>query len=243
MKASIRLSLSIVGSILAGGMLLNTALGRVVGAGEAAAQGRGHLTDKLIEILRHQEIVFLDDGQGGLVKTLRFKGVNVQIVDDSGTTDGTPTGLGNLIVGYNEMRQSANERTGAHNLIVGNEQNYSRYGGFVAGKFNQLSGNWASVSGGFNNRARGEYGSVSGGSSNEALGFASSVSGGSRNFATGTQASVSGGSMSTASGRYSSVGGGFLNSAEGPASSVSGGSSRVAQYLNNWSAGGLSESN
>jgi len=36
--------------------------------------------------------------------TVRFTGVNVQIVSGSGRTNTTPNGLGNLIVGYNELR-------------------------------------------------------------------------------------------------------------------------------------------
>jgi hypothetical protein len=35
-------------------------------------------------------------------RTLRFTGVNVQIVSGSGATDGPVNGLGNLIMGYNE---------------------------------------------------------------------------------------------------------------------------------------------
>ena len=34
--------------------------------------------------------------------TLRFTGINVQIVSGSGTTDGPVNGKGNLIIGYNE---------------------------------------------------------------------------------------------------------------------------------------------
>ncbi len=38
------------------------------------------------------------DGQ----PTVRFSGVNVQVVDGTGDTDGTVNGTGNLVVGYNE---------------------------------------------------------------------------------------------------------------------------------------------
>ena len=36
-----------------------------------------------------------------------FTGVNVQILNGNGSTNGTPNGLGNLIVGYNEMPQES----------------------------------------------------------------------------------------------------------------------------------------
>ena len=46
------------------------------------------LTQQQTEILGHMSIVFLDDGAGNLVnKTIRISGVNVQIVNGSGTTN------------------------------------------------------------------------------------------------------------------------------------------------------------
>ena len=68
------------------------------------------------------------DGQ----PTLRFTGVNVQVVDGSGNTAGAINGLGNLIVGYNE--NSSATRTGSHNLVVGMNNSYTSYGGFVGGR-------------------------------------------------------------------------------------------------------------
>jgi hypothetical protein len=48
------------------------------------------------------------------VKTIRFHGVNVQIMNGSGMTGGMVDGLGNLIVGYNELRLAGNDRSGSH---------------------------------------------------------------------------------------------------------------------------------
>ncbi|MCP4137457.1 MAG: hypothetical protein GY754_41200 [bacterium] len=124
--------------------------------------------------------------------TIRFTGVNVQIVnglgytngiDNSGATVGVVNGLGNLIVGYNGERTGSwasayNDRSGSHNIIVGNENNYSFYGGLVVGAWNTISGQYSSVVGGNLNTASGDYSSVSGGYSNEAVGHRSSVSGG-----------------------------------------------------------------
>jgi hypothetical protein len=92
------------------------------------------------------------------------------------------TGLGNLIVGYNEIRRHRSgvpdRRTGSHNLVVGVFHAYTSFGGFVAGEENAVTGAAVSVSGGTDNEARGQYSSVSGGHGHVASGAASSVSGG-----------------------------------------------------------------
>ena len=57
-------------------------------------------------------------------------GKNVYIVDGSGTTD-SDTGLGNLTIGYNASAAHLgvpDVRTGSHNLIVGDGNNYSSFG-------------------------------------------------------------------------------------------------------------------
>ncbi len=88
--------------------------------------------------------------------TLRVAGANVQVVNGLGSTS-TTNGLGNIVVGYNEVRPetdaaecsrgefdesfcsviggiySVNHRSGSHNLVVGSQQNYSNHAGMVAG--------------------------------------------------------------------------------------------------------------
>jgi hypothetical protein len=152
-------------------------------------------------------------------------GKNVFIQDGSGQTDGD-TGLGNLTIGYNALRGVGyvDDRTGTHNLILGDLNNYSSFGGLVVGYFNTISNEYTVVSGGFGNVASGRYASVSGGSLNAAENTGSSVSGGSGSAAEGVSASVSGG---------------FLNRAVGTSSSVSGGELRVAPAENDWVAGSL----
>jgi hypothetical protein len=45
--------------------------------------------------------------------------------------------VGNLIVGYNEPREfEENIRTGSHNVVVGQQHNFSRVGGLVVDRFN-----------------------------------------------------------------------------------------------------------
>ena len=156
-----------------------------------------------------------------------FTGCNVNIQSGSGATDGNVNGLGNLIVGYN-ANTGGHTRTGSHNLIVGDEHEYSSFGGLVAGLQNTVAGPWASVSGGNQNTASGTGASVSGGVLNTASETQASVSGGFQNTASGMQASVSGGAINTASGSTASVSGGFRNTASGGDSWVSGGSTNTA---------------
>ena len=79
--------------------------------------------------------------------TLQLTGINVQIVSGFGATDGAVNGRGNLIVGYNAA-SSGQARTGSHNVVVGDEHEYTSYGGLVAGFKNTITGPFASVSGG-----------------------------------------------------------------------------------------------
>ena len=119
---------------------------------------------------------------------------NVWVQDGSGSTvppDGHLTGLGNLIIGYNEA--DGNTRKGCHNLILGISNSYSSYGGLVAGANNAITGPYSSITGGEYNTAGGLASSVSGGESNMASGKVSSVSGGYVNVASGGASTVSGG--------------------------------------------------
>src|SRR4030095_11742686 len=102
---------------------------------------------------------------------ITISGANLNIVNGLGATN-TVNGLGNLIVGYQEHRlpPAINTRTGSHNVIVGRQHNFSSFGGLVVGQVNEISGVWASVSGGLGNTATGPNASVSGGVGNTASG-------------------------------------------------------------------------
>ncbi len=157
----------------------------------------------------------------------RFSGTNLQIVSGSGVTSGTINGLGNLIIGYNALRgvnaSLPNDRTGSHNLVLGDNNNYSSYGGIVAGDYNAITGVYASVIGGYQNIASGDYSTVSGGFDNIASGSASSERGGGINIASGPAASVSGGIKNISAHYYTSV---------------SGGRSVLMSSFSGWAAGG-----
>ena len=217
---------------------------------------------------------------GGAKATL--SGINLQIVNGLGSTS-TINGLGNLIVGYNENNTATDvwlyscssgqyttqsdcesngeiwgnsHKTGSHYLVLGTQNNYSQYGGMVAGlrnttnrnystatggRENRVLGSYSSVSGGYRNVVTGHYSSVSGGYRGGAFGAYSSVTGGNENFAFGSYSSVTGGRYNDAYGSYSSISGGRGNNSGGSYSSVSGGLGHSAGGVDDWRAGSLFE--
>jgi hypothetical protein len=198
-------------------------------------------------------------------------GANLNIRDGSGATSGTtgspyvasPTGLGNLIIGYNEngippcpgcLPQPSRLRTGSHNLVLGVDNGYTSIAGFVVGFANTISSPYATISGGAYSAADGMFSAISGGEGTavsaegsaisgglggKAIGRWSSVTGGSENTASNESASVCGGSANTANGLFSSVTGGTGNTVNGQSSSISGGGSVTVNDQFSWAAGGL----
>jgi len=162
---------------------------------------------------------------------ITISGANLHLNNGSGSTNGSVNGLGNLIIGYNEARdtgEGSDDRTGSHNLIIGRKNNYSSYGGLVVGYINTISGRYASISGGDHNVASGHFSSILGGYNNTASGTDSNVSGGFSNKASADSSSVSGGENNLASAAGACVSGGYSNEAKGQYSSVSGGRSNMA---------------
>jgi hypothetical protein len=185
--------------------------------------GAGQL-ETLNKILPH--VNYLESGVAGK-PTIQFSGVNVQVVNGEGKTDSVNS-EGNLVIGYDENAGN-HEQTGSHDLILGEEQTFTSYGGNLAGETNTISAPFASVTGGEVNTASGEGSSVSGGQRNLASGFESSVSGGQLNQA-GFISSVSGGALNRATtGGTSWVGGGRQNSATGAFASIFGGKELKAE--------------
>ncbi len=168
-----------------------------------------------------------------------FSGVNVHIVNGTGTTDGTVNGQGNLVVGYNETRGSGDDRNGSHNIVVGTRQNYSSYGGLETGYHNTISAAYASISCGAYNTASGSSSSVSGGHNNTASGQESSITGGESSEASEFRASVTGGYDNTAGGEHSSVTGGRENNADPSYASISGGLQGNVYGVYDWRDGDL----
>jgi hypothetical protein len=168
--------------------------------------GTGEL-ETLQKVLPH--VNYVESGVAGK-PTIRFSGVNVQILNGEGATEST-NGEGNLVIGYDELPRT---QTGSHNLIIGDAQSFSSYGGIVAGLENTISGPDASVTGGV---------------ANEASGSLSSISGGERNKAIVEGTSVSGGLANSAENFFSWIGGGRLNKVEGAFSAIFGGKELTAK--------------
>jgi hypothetical protein len=195
--------------------------------------------ETLTKVLSH--VKYEEKGIGGK-PTIQFSGVDVQVVNGEGNT-ATTNGEGNLVIGYDE-NVGKHGQTGSHNLILGEEQTFTSYGGILGGRDNTISGPYASVSGGegnvasgkdasvsggFANTASGETAWVTGGEGNTASGLSASADGGYRNTASGGNTLASGGSGNVSEGNATSTSGGKLNKASGPAASVSGGEENAAQ--------------
>jgi hypothetical protein len=198
---------------------------------QAIAQGYGITLASLNTRLTAVEAKTQFQSADSAARSTTFSRCNLIVNDGGGSTDTLVTnaagnGLGNLIIGYNQGGRadaSGDIRTGSHNLILGDGNNYSSYGGLVVGFLNTISAQYACVSGGYANVASGQYASVSGGYGNLAGSYYASVSGGFINIASGQYSSISGGYNNVAPGQYSSVSGGFGNTAEGSETSISGG--------------------
>jgi hypothetical protein len=62
-----------------------------------------------------------------------ISGANLYVNSGGGATDAPVNGLGNVVIGYNELRGAGDGRGGSHNLVVGRGNNYVSYGGLVVG--------------------------------------------------------------------------------------------------------------
>jgi len=171
---------------------------------------------------------------------ITFSGANVHIVSGLGATNdnGNPSGLGNLIVGYDEPPSpqgggtplSPGDRSGSHNLVVGRFNRFTRtaFGGLVAGEANLISNAGATITGGNLNAATGTDAAVTGGQSNTASGDFAAVTGGQSNTAGGNFTAVTAGQSNTASEAFAVVTGGQSNLAQSFFSLVTGGHGNVA---------------
>ena len=61
-------------------------------------------------------------------ETVRFRGVNVQVTNGTGSTSNA-NGVGNVVIGYS--RGTTVDRRGSHNLVLGGEQAYPNTGELV----------------------------------------------------------------------------------------------------------------
>jgi hypothetical protein len=162
----------------------------------------------LLSILAHAK--YVASGVGGK-PTIQFSGVNVQIVNGEGNT-ATTNGEGNLVLGYDE---SPGEQSGSHNLVLGEQQKFTSYGGVVGGSRSTVTAPFASVLSGLENTASAFSASVLTGESDTASESYAAVTGGEGNVSSGILTSVQGGVDNNASGSGASIFGGFGLEAKG----------------------------
>jgi len=184
-------------------------------------------------------------------KDVIFEGCNVHVRNGLGQT-GTTNGYGNLIVGYN--KNEVWTRTGSHNFIVGDLNEYKSWGGIVSGNNNMLSAPNATILGGAENEARTTSGTIVG-AARGVTDTAAVIIGGMRNYAGvnanfgvvigGTENSINageavavGGTMNDAAGGNALAAGGSENHAVGNEAVVCGGSQNASNGLDASISGG-----
>jgi trimeric autotransporter adhesin len=230
---------------------------------EAAERRNAELTNRIRDLeaalgtLRAlNDVISIEDTNG--IPTVRFTGVNLQVVNGTNSTEGI-NGSGNIIIGYDEPNTIINEtvcsratavngalitdeagclaaggvfasqhKSGSHNLVLGSHNNYSSAAGIVAGRGNFINQIYASSLGGAANIASGRFSVIVAGSENRTLDAAAAVLGGAANSASGRNSTVSGGGGNLASEFGASVSGGSRNTASASQSSVSGGTRNTA---------------
>ena len=86
--------------------------------------------------------------------TAKIDSGNVFVRNGGGATHSTPNGLGNLIIGYDEVSDYCfRYKTGSHNLVVVSGHEHSGTGGVVFGHDNRVIDTGGSVLGGSFNGA------------------------------------------------------------------------------------------
>lgn len=183
-----------------------------------------------------------------------FEGANVHIRSGQGFTwhwdkvAHPPNGLGNLIIGYNE--NSSRDRSGSHNLVVGEGHSYpgfaslltgmsnyaADYSALIGGDTNSAS-SWSAVVGGYHNTVDNQdYSSVIvGGYLNTVkdvgggiAGYSLILGGNNNQIGLGYENVLIGGSYSSVTGGHNVLTGGNQNSVNGNSSLLLGGTNEVS---------------
>ena len=181
-------------------------------------------------------LVTVDDS--GSHTTVLMTGVNLQVVNGDGSTDSVngvgniivgynvpgfflepdPEGgfeycsdgqyINQADCEFNGGVWANSHKSGSHNVIIGDNHNYSQYAGLVVGANNAIRAPNSAVSGGHRNQVTAEHASISGGRDNYATAVFATVAGGFDNWATANFAHVSGGEDNQANATFSSILGG-----------------------------------
>jgi hypothetical protein len=163
------------------------------------------------------EVVDLDaDGN------VLFSNTNLLIQNGSGDSN-IANGTGNLVLGYNSAATFLEDRSGSHNLVIGDQHHYASTGGIVTGLNNQITAEGAAVIGGTGHLVSGNGGVIIGGANNDATQTGSALVGGQFNTASGGWSAISGGEYNSVSGSHATILGGHSNSVTGGLGVVVGG--------------------
>lgn len=179
--------------------------------GKEGPEGKNAFTAEEIALLKSLvgHVKYVAEGVAGK-PTIQFTGVNVQVVSGAGSTSAAPNGEGNLVIGYDE-NPGKREQTGSNNLVLGEEQMFTSYGGLLAGLKNEVSQPFSTVAGGTGNAASFPEAAILGGQNNLADGIASTIAGGASNSTFGTNAAIAGGGHNSAGDPESTISGGCGN--------------------------------
>ncbi len=191
-----------------------------LGAGPSAvspSSGARRATAEELEILSHLSIARLPHGTDPLhpgYLTLRVTGLDVQLVNGLGATNGNPSdpfattgttnGLGNLLIGYGEASG------GSHAVQLGSSWAGS-FGTLAAGQGNYVQSPYAAAVGGHESIVNRPGSVIAGGSEGETLGENAVLTGGHQNWAGGESAVVLGGRGGLAYADRCVLGGGWRN--------------------------------
>jgi hypothetical protein len=159
------------------------------------------------------------DAQGN--DRLLLTGMNLQVVNGTGTTVGVPNGEGNVIVGYN-TDDGGDTKTGSHSFIAGDAHTYTNNSTVVAGFDHTVEDDNSAAVGGTANTVTGRQAFIGGGLGNEATGDRSFIGAGMNNDASASDSFIGSGTFNSADGGEGFVAGGSMNSASGPRSFATG---------------------
>lgn len=99
------------------------------------------------------------------VNTIQVTGANLQITNSDFAT-ANPNGLGNLFIGHNLWSGSGTpQRSGSHNLVIGNDNQYTSWNSLLIGEHLKSYGRYQYL-GGYYNEALSDYAAILTGSSN-----------------------------------------------------------------------------
>lgn len=184
----------------------------------------------------------VDDGVNPPVVLPRVRLVSSPYAFHAGTVDGASGGLitSKVTIGGNHLN------TGLHAFVTGfNNDVTGDYATVTGGTSNTASDNFGTVGGGQFNDAQGTLSTVAGGGGllntdgNVAINTYSTVGGGGKNLADGLAAVVTGGFHNSATDDFTSVNGGYQNIADSNYTSVGGGYSNLASGMGATVGGGL----